>query len=202
MHPDVISVQLIDIHDFFYRFLPSIKEIVEFQRTNRIVDFLADETYLLRISNRKLDELDRLQRVQGIGRVPKIHDHGEIRIKDLDYQYLIIDFIQGIELNACIQSLTREQSNNIGKGIADFLLDLNSIKDSKYDIGHYIPTIPRYKGTWKDGHQAYIEYLERELSKLELSIVSSDTINVAIDYIKKNQNLDNLIQKIIAYFAS
>lgn len=186
MHPDDISVQLIDIHDFLNRFLPSIKEIVEFQRTNRIVDFLVNETYLLRISNRKLDELERLQRVQSIEHVPKIYSQGEIEIKGKKYHYLIMDFIQGVELNTFIQSLTHEQSINIGKGIADFLLDLNTIKDSKYDIGHYIPTIPRHNGSWKDGHLTYLRYLEEELSKLEFSITSRDIINVAINYIKNN----------------
>lgn len=75
-----------------------------------------NETYLLRISNRKLDELERLQRVQSIEHVPKIYSQGEIEIKGKKYHYLIMDFIQGVELNTFIQSLTHEQSINIGKG--------------------------------------------------------------------------------------
>lgn len=39
MHPDDISVQLIDIHDFLNRFLPSIKEIVEFRERTGLLIF-------------------------------------------------------------------------------------------------------------------------------------------------------------------
>ncbi|HCT63455.1 MAG TPA: hypothetical protein DIC19_05085 [Erysipelotrichaceae bacterium] len=186
MHSDDLSIQLTDIYEHFYQFLPSNKKIIEFQRTNRIVDFLVDETYLLRVSSRKLDELERLQRVQSVRRVPKIYNHGEIVIDGENYHYLILDYIQGAELNSCIQSLTNEQNFDFGKDIADFLVSLHSIKDSKYDIGHYIPTIPRYEHSWREGHLEYLEYLEVELSKLELSLASRNTIDVAIDYIKKH----------------
>lgn len=194
MHSDIRSVQLIDIRNHFFQCLPTCNKIVEFQRTNRIVDFLVDDTYLLRISNCKLDDLfGRLRRVQRVERVPKIYNHGEIVINEEKYHYLIMDFIQGIELNTCIQNLTDDQNFNLGKDIASFLIGLHSIKDSKYDIGHYIPTVPRYEHSWKEGHLAYLDYLEVELSKLELSLTSKETIRVAVDYIKENSScLDHM----------
>ena len=85
-----------------------------------------------------------------------------------------------------MHDLTNEQKYNIGKEIARFLTELHSITGEYYDMGHYIPTIPRYNGRWKDGHIEYVKLLRTGLLEFDFESNSQRAISAAFDYIHAN----------------
>jgi aminoglycoside phosphotransferase (APT) family kinase protein len=118
---------------------------------------------------------------------PKIHSTGTLISYGKEYEYLVADYMEGSELFSALKELTEEQSLLMGKDIACFLMNLHSVTDASYDIGHYIPTISRYKGSWKEGHHEYIKMLRNSLSAEH---TGENIITSAFDYI--NENIDCL----------
>lgn len=193
MESELMTIQINEIHDLMNRLNFSFKNVVEYQRSNRIVDFLFDDQFLMRISHRKLDEIERLQRVQNISHVPLIHSCGKITIKSSDYHYLFLDYIKGTEMYSCLSDLIQDQSRDIGEDISRFILDLQQAKNTSYDIGHYVPILPKWNQSWKDGHLAYLEFIEEGLKGLTLSKRGGEIIKEALDYIKVNAySLDHM----------
>jgi len=58
--------------------------------------------------------------------------------------------------------------------------------DDYYDIGHYIPTIPRWGKTWKEGHLEYVGVLRNGLNNKITDSADKKTISTAFDYIYAN----------------
>lgn len=163
--------------------------MIEFyQKNGRIIDYLLDNKYILRISKSTVDSHMKQNRIKSVSLVPKIHSSGSFTLSGDQYYYLITDYVQGNDLWSVIQNLTDEQKNNIGKEIAQFLNELHSITGVSYDVGHYIPTIPRCTKSWKDGHLEYIERLRRGLTEIDIELESKKTVSKAFDYIYKNIN--------------
>ena len=50
----------------------------------------------------------------------------------------------------------------------DFLDNLQKITGTSYDIGLYVPALPSFSGTWREGHQAYWEILKQGSEQLPL----------------------------------
>ena len=142
----------------------------------------------MRISESELPEQKKNFRVNSLSFVSKIHASGPVIVPGQKYYYLLFDYIQGDDLFTVIHNLTDEQKYNIGKEIARFLSELHSITDEFYDMGHYIPTIPGYKGSWINGHLEYVKLLRTGLNEIEidLDINSQKMISAAFDYIYEN----------------
>lgn len=163
--------------------------VIEFyQKNGRIIDYLLDNKYILRISKSTLDNQMKQNRIKSVSLVPKIHSSGSFTVSGYKYYYLITDYVQGNDLWSVIQNLTDEQKNNVGKEIAQFLSELHSITGISYDIGHYIDTIPRCTKSWKDGHLEYIEMLRGGLSEIDIELESKKIVSKAFDYIYTNIN--------------
>jgi aminoglycoside phosphotransferase (APT) family kinase protein len=163
--------------------------VIEFyQKNGRIIDYLLDNKYILRISKSTLDDQMKQNRIKSLSLVPKIHSSGSFTVSGHKYYYLITDYVQGNDLWSVIQNLTDEQQNNVGKDIAQFLSELHSITGVSYDIGHYIATIPRCTKSWKDGHLEYIEMLRSGLSEIDIELESKKIVSKAFDYIYTNIN--------------
>lgn len=165
------------------------KGVIElYQKNDRIIDYLIDKKYIMRISKSVLNEQMLLERVKSVSFVPQIYSSGSFTALGGNYYFLITDYVQGSDLYSVVQKLTDEQSIKIGKEIAHFLFELHSITDSSYDIGHYIPTIPRYKGSWRDGHLEYIKSIRTDLFEMNTTSKSEKIIASAFDYINENIN--------------
>jgi aminoglycoside phosphotransferase (APT) family kinase protein len=163
--------------------------VIEFyQKNGRIMDYLLDNKYILRISKSTLDDQMKQNRIKSISLVPKIHSSGYFTASGHKYYYLISDYVQGNDLWSVIQNLSDEQKYNVGKEIAQFLSELHSITGVSYDVGHYIPTIPRCTKSWKDGHLEYIEMLRSGLSEIDIELESKKIVSKAFDYIYTNIN--------------
>lgn len=161
-------------------------KIEVFQKNNKVDSFLLDNKYILKVSKNRLTEQAKLDRINFLSLVPKIRFSGHFSFSNCNCNYLIIDYIKGNELFSDLSKLNDEQSKVIGKEIAQFLIELHKIDDSFYDIGHYIPTIPRYSHSWKEGHLEYIKLLKNGLSKLNLILNSENVITLAFNYIFEN----------------
>ena len=161
--------------------------VIEFyQKNSRIIDYLLDSKYILRISKSMLDGHMKQNRVKSVSFVPKFHSSGEFTVSGQKYYYLITDYVQGNDLWSVIQRLTDEQKYNIGREIAQFLSEVHSITGVSYDIGHYIATIPNCKKSWKDGHLEYVESLRNGLSEINIELKSKNIVSKAFDYIYTN----------------
>ena len=179
-------LQINEIDDFLKTQNIFVNSIELYQKNDHMIKYLLDNKYMLKISESTLDEQMKQQRVGTLRLAPKIRSSGSFAISDTKYNYVIIDYVQGDELWSVIQNFTDEEKYNIGKEIAQFLDELHSITDVYYDIGHYIPTILRYKKSWKDGHLEYVSILRNGLSAMDLEINSQKTVSKAFDYIYAN----------------
>lgn len=157
-----------------------------FQENHRVIDYLIDHRILLRLSRSFLDEVIRLERVKELDLVPKVHSIGMWRMLGEDYHYMICDYIEGKELFGVLPKLKAHQMYDIGLQIGEFLEKLHAIRDASYDIGHYVPTIPRYVKTWRDGHEKYIELLKMALSRTDYSHEYKKVIDDAFAFLNSN----------------
>jgi aminoglycoside phosphotransferase (APT) family kinase protein len=159
-----------------------------YRKDDRIVDYLLDNKYILRISKSMPDEQMKQDRVKQISFVPKIQTSGSFSVSGQNYYFLITDYVKGTDLYSVLQKLTDEQNIIIGREIAQFLIELHSITGPAYDIGHYIAAIPKYKQSWKDGHLDYVKSLRIALSAMNAQSKSEKIISSAFDYIYANVN--------------
>ena len=184
----VTLLQATEIYDILKEWNIFAEVIDEFRKHDRFTEYLLDEKYILRISESELPEQNKYIRVNSLPFVSKIHSFGSFTISGHKYYYLLFDYIQGNELWSVTPNLTEKEQYGIGKEISQFLDELHSITNDSYDIGHYIPTIPRWKQTWKEGHIKYVAVLKNNLSKFDLTADSNKTISKAFDYIYQNIN--------------
>jgi aminoglycoside phosphotransferase (APT) family kinase protein len=187
MSQNDISINVSDIYEELTKRNFHVNVIEQCRQNDRIAVYRIDKKYILRISDSIQDELGKLEQVQSIMLTPKIHSTGKIISSGKEYEYLIADYMEGSDLFGVLKELTEEQSLLLGKDIARFLMNLHSMTDASYDIGHYIPTVPRYRGSWKEGHLEYIKMLRNSLSALH---TGENSITSAFDFI--NENIDCL----------
>jgi aminoglycoside phosphotransferase (APT) family kinase protein len=185
MSQNDININVSDIYEALTKRNFNINEIERCRQNDRIAVYRINKKYILRISDSIQNELRKLEQVQSIMLTPKIHSTGKIISSSKEYEYLVADYIEGSELFGVLKELTEEQSLLLGKDIARFLMNLHSVTDASYDIGHYIPTVPRYNGSWMEGHREYIEILRNSLSAEH---ISEKIITKAFDYINENIN--------------
>ena len=145
--------------------------------------YLLDNAYLLKLSRSPMDAQMKLSRVAHMDHTPKLRASGMLRISGDDYNYAVCDYLHGEELLTVLHSLTDAQQADIGAEIVQFLIELHTIKGNAYDLGHYIPTIPQYVGTWRDGHAAYADILTEGIGALDLESDSIRACARAFDYI-------------------
>jgi len=183
---DNTPLKITEIHEVL-RACDICADAIELYRENgNIATYLIDGKYILKISTSALDEQAKQNRVKSLRLSPKIYSSGSFTVSDREYHYVLLDYIQGNELWGVVQNLTDEEQYAVGKDIAQFLNELHSIAYDCYDIGHYIPTIPRYKKSWKDGHIEYAAILRKDLSEVDLDSNSKKMISKAFDYIYAN----------------
>jgi aminoglycoside phosphotransferase (APT) family kinase protein len=164
-------------------------ETVElYRKHDRFMEYLLDNKYILRISESELPEQKKNYRASSLPFVSKIHSSGSFTVSGQKYHYVLFDYLKGDELWSIAPELTDKEQYDIGKEIAQFLNELHRITDEYYDIGHYIPTIPRWEKTWKEGHLEYAKILKNGLLNTDLGVNSQKTISKAFEYIHANIN--------------
>ncbi len=165
-----ITVSLIELH----------------QINNATVNYVLDKKYLMKISTQAMDIFMKLERVKELTLVAKVLTKGAFERLGCRYYFVIYDYFFGDDLDSVIPYLSDGDSIQIGEDLVTFITKLNSFKDSFYDIGHYIPTIPRYEYSWQQGHQKYIQYLSDNLNTIDMSVKNKEVVSLALSYINKH----------------
>lgn len=186
MSTDRIELHVDEIKEVLANIKIASDVVIPFQMNDRVTDYLIDDKYILRISKNELSEKVKLQAVQSLEFVPKIHSSGTFDVSGNNFYYLVIDYLRGDDLLSVLPILTPAQTHKIGDNIAIFLKELHMITGTSYDIGHYIPTIPNYEYSWQQGHLEYVESLNIGLSGLNPKVESKRIIQSAFEYIRTN----------------
>jgi aminoglycoside phosphotransferase (APT) family kinase protein len=149
--------------------------------------FFIDGNYLIRTSRQSmLEEQRRINRVKDLKQVPKIVYASDQNSTNSTLFYLILEYLHGCELFTIFQDLKDSEIQDIGIKIADFLSELHCIKGERYDIGHYVPILPDYDGSWRSGHQSYWNYIYDGLSIIQLSDELRQRLELSNQYINMN----------------
>jgi len=172
-----------------YCLLRSLGQAVEpslYRWTDGFRDYRVGGQRILRVSRSTLSEQAKLNRVQGLPGVPRIHASGLFAASGEEYYYLILDYINGDELWDSARQLTPDQQSHVGREAAHFLSDLHAIAGDRYDIGHYVPTIGMFEGSWLQGHRQYAESLRAALTRLDLEPATTEAVAAALAHIQAN----------------
>lgn len=145
--------------------------------------YFIDDSYVLRPSRSSMaDERDKYRRVENLPRVPGISFEGEYDCGEV-YQYTALSMLPGVDLLTAVSSMTKDEQRKTGKAVAQFLDILHEIRGTSYDIGHYIPVIGNFAGTWREGHKRYWNILEESLGgKMHEAFVFLRENSSALDY--------------------
>jgi aminoglycoside phosphotransferase (APT) family kinase protein len=104
----------------------------------------------------------------------------------MKFYLAILSFIPGKEFYACIRELNQSQQGSIAKDILSFLTEMHAIRANHYDIGFYIPTIPKFTGSWIEGHKHYIQWLLNQIKEIELDANLHSKVRQAFKYIDEH----------------
>jgi len=133
------------------------------------------------------DQINCFSRIGNLNNVPKIIKTGFFE-GDEKNNYILLTQIPGVDFFMEIQNLNNQENKLLGSEIASFLDDLHQNKGTVYDIGHYIPIIKGFNGTWEEGHVKYWDYLQNKINNIDLSLHSTKVIKEAFLYLQKNQD--------------
>ena len=125
----------------------------------------------------------KLERVKELSLAPKVLIANSFEHLGNRYYFIVYDYLVGDDLDSVIPYLSAEHSIQIGKDLVEFIAKLNTFNDPFYDIGHYIPTIPRYEYSWQQGHLKYIQYLRDNLETINMSVKNKEVVSLALIYI-------------------
>ena len=149
--------------------------------------FLVNDEIIIRSSSSSMNkEIQNFTRVGSVPFVPEVKYTGSFDGENGLVNYAILDLLPGKDLIHVYSLLSLEQQQNLGENIALFLDSLHSIQGANYDIGHYIPTVPSFIGTWEEGHRKYWEQLIADSTELPLGEASSKTLEEAFNYLSSS----------------
>lgn len=149
--------------------------------------YFVNNEYVVRITDRSITNLIHcLEQISFMQSVQKIAATG-FHDSEVTYNYIICNKIPGVDYIDTVVTMTDRQNADLGICISGFLDSLHSISGTHYDIGHYIPIIPNYMGSWKEGHRQYWEYMRKTLDKIEISNGNLKVISKAFEYFESNE---------------
>ena len=147
--------------------------------------FFINNELLLRVSETSMAlEQEKFRRVSALNFVPKIIHTGTLERDTGPLYFTLLTLLPGDDFVNVFLETTVAQQKQLGKDIARFLDNLQEISGTYYDIGFYIPILPRFSGTWRDGHQKYWELLKQESEKLHLKPDSIQVIERAYQFLQ------------------
>ena len=165
----------------------SIKETDFFNQLNSINEVDSSQNKLIfRISNQPLVEADKLTLVEEVSLSTKLCFVGELTLSDLTQLYYVcFNYIEGEALFDVIPALTDSEASHLGQELAKFIVELHQRKAETYDVGHYIPFLSKFQGSWRSGHEAYLEIIISALNNMHLDTEESKLIQKSIDQIRE-----------------
>jgi Ser/Thr protein kinase RdoA (MazF antagonist) len=95
---------------------------------------------------------------------------------DETLNYLILDHLAGSDLEVAIGNMSDADQETIGAAVSRFLRSLHRKSSRFYDIGLYVPRIPQFRGSWKEGHRQFWGLLRGDLEGLSLDRGITETV--------------------------
>ncbi|HEX2981223.1 MAG TPA: aminoglycoside phosphotransferase family protein [Anaerolineaceae bacterium] len=131
--------------------------------------YIINEQFLLRVSETPMTlEQEKFGRVAMLSFVPKMIHIGTHQREAGPIYYTLLTFLPGDDFISVYPQTTQAQQEQLGQDIARFLDTLQECSGTHYDIGLYVPALPQFSGTWREGHQKYWERLIQESQKSSL----------------------------------
>ena len=144
--------------------------------------YLVNNEFVVRCSTTPMhDEIGKLTRVAGVPCVPELLHAGRLDDDDDTMYYAILRQMPGTDAILAYREMSTDDLVRVGADTAAFLDALHQVRGRAYDIGHYVPTVPEFTGSWRDGHQQYWRVLTCGVSRLALVGRSAATVTEAID---------------------
>jgi len=138
--------------------------------------FVINQAWLLRVSATPMTlEQEKFGRVATLDFVPKVIHTGMLARDDGPLYYTLLTFLPGDDFVNVYQATTEAQQRQLGRDIAVFLDNLQELNGTHYDIGLYVPALPHFSGTWREGHQHYWERLKQGAAQ---ACLNADSIRV------------------------
>lgn len=160
--------------------------VVWLQRTKQVSDFIVEGDKRLRLSLQPMDDVAKLAPLVSMHWAPKVIRQGTDTIGGQQRHYVLLDYVAGETLFSAYPSMSPEDRRLVAADISDFMKSLHDIRGKAYDIGHYIPTLPQYKGNWQLGHQRYAMFLLEQVDLLPLTPPERQILTRAFDYMAKH----------------
>jgi aminoglycoside phosphotransferase (APT) family kinase protein len=147
--------------------------------------FFINNELLLRVSETSMAlEQEKFRRVSALNLVPQIIHVGTLERDAGPVYYTLLTLLPGDDFVNVYPETTVAQQKQLGKDITGFLDNLHQISGTHYDIGLYVPALPCFLGTWRDGHQKYWELLKQESEELHLKPDSVQIIERAYRFLQ------------------
>ena len=148
--------------------------------------FFVNDGYVLRVTEGNNDaQVTRLERIESLDSVQKMLFHG--RLESEDCSYVLCEKLKGVDFLEAVSAMSPRQCRELGADVAIFLDALHAITGLGYDIGHYIPIVPRYEGSWRQGHVKYWEQIKMSLAKIEVKPGNQKVLDEAFEYLYSNE---------------
>jgi len=149
--------------------------------------FFINNELLLRVSDTSMAlEQQKFRQVSALNFAPKIIHVGLLERDAGPVYYTLLTLLPGDDFVNVFHETSVGQQKQLGKDIAKFLDTLQEITGSHYDIGLYVPALPGFCGTWRDGHQKYWELLKQETETLHLKPDSMQVIERAYQLLQSS----------------
>jgi aminoglycoside phosphotransferase (APT) family kinase protein len=161
-----------------------IKDLKSFAGSFNKKVFSINNELLLRVSETPMtQEEDNFSRVSSLNFVPKMIHTGTLDGETGTLYYLFLTLLPGDDFVNSFPETTLAQQKQLGKDVAEFLDNLQEITGTFYDIGLYVPALPSFSGTWREGHQAYWEMLKQGAEQLPLQPESTRVFEKAFHHL-------------------
>lgn len=135
--------------------------------------FLVNQAFLVRVSAAPMTlEQAKVSRVATLALVPQLLHIGTLTQEDGPLYYTILTLLPGDDFVNSYGATTAAQQQQLGRAVAGFLDRLHEFTGTHYDIGLYVPALPPFTGSWREGHQRYWELLWQGADPLPLQPAS------------------------------
>lgn len=150
--------------------------------------FLINQEFLLRVSETPMTlEQEKFRRVAALDFVPKIHHTGTLQREAGPLSYTLLTLLPGDDFVNVYPETTEAQQKKLGEAVAGFLDRLHEFSGTHDDIGLYVPALPHFSGTWREGHQTYWDLLRQQSEKLPLKVGSIQVFERAFRFLQDSR---------------
>ena len=178
------EITLADVRQICARHQIEVKDIKSVAGSFNKQIFFINQEFLMRVSaNTMTLEQEKFSRVASLPWVPKILLVGMLERDVGTIYYTILTLLPGDDFVNVYAKTTLSQQQQLGQDTATFLDKLNSIRGNYYDIGLYVPAIPKYAGSWRAGHQKYWKIIKKGIEQIPLRSESIPVVNQAFQYL-------------------